>query len=219
MIGESLVSSFEVALYRYGWYILAIFGILIMLGGGFLFTQATGDTFVDRFENVRDVITGFFGTIIDSVQNGFQNVVDAITGLIPTMDDIWNNLKDRINSYIDFSNIYDYIDDSIDDSIGNLSGIKDYVDERIDSTIGALVDQLKGIEDKVSTVIDDYLIDEVFEPLCNWIGYDWDYSSGIPMNLYGAGQQFVYYVISHTPGLDWIIENAEKIEDYLEDYI
>lgn len=216
MIGESLISSFEVLLYRYGWYIVAIFGILILLGGTFLYSQATGDTIGDRFDNVIDVVSGFFSTIIDSVKNGFQNMVDAFKGLIPSMDDIWNNLKNRVDAMIpDLSGIYDYIDDSI----GNLSGIKDYVDERIDSTIGALVDQLKGIEDKVSTVIDDYLIGEVFEPLCNWIGYDWDYSSGIPMNLYGAGQQFVYYVITHTPGLDWIVENAQKIEDYLEDYI
>jgi hypothetical protein len=202
MIGESLISSFEVLLYRYGWYIVAIFGILILLGGTFLYSQATGDTIGDRFDNVIDVVSGFFSTIIDSVKNGFQNMVDAFKGLIPSMDDIWNNLKNRVDAMIpDLSGIYDYIDEEIDDALSSLSGIKD------------------TIQDTVEEVVDDYLIGEVFEPLCNWIGYDWDYSSGIPMNLYGAGQQFVYYVITHTPGLDWIVENAQKIEDYLEDYI
>jgi phage-related protein len=217
MIGESLVSSFEVALYRYGWYILAIFGILIMLGGGFLFTQATGDTFLDRFENVRDVITGFFGTIIDSVQNGFQNMVDAITGLIPSVNDIWDSIKHRVDAMIpDLSSVYNYIDNQIDDA---LSSVYNYIDNQIDDALNSLSGIKDTIQDTVEEVVDDYLIGEVFEPLCNWIGYDWDYSSGIPMNLYGAGQQFVYYVITHTPGLDWIVENAQKIEDYLEDYI
>jgi hypothetical protein len=202
MIGESLISSFEVLLYRYGWYIVAIFGILILLGGTFLYSQATGDTIGDRFDNVIDVVSGFFSTIIDSVKNGFQNMVDAFKGLIPSMDDIWNNLKNRVDAMIpDLSGIYDYIDEEIDDALSTLSGFKD------------------TIEDTARDVVHDYLIGDVFEPVTGWWGYEWDYSKWIPWNLYYAAEEMIYSVIEDIPGMGYIMENARAIEDFLEDYI
>lgn len=178
----------------------------------------TGDTIQDRFESMIDIFSNFFGTIIDTVKNGFDNIIDAIKGLIPSIDDIWNNIKDRVTALIpDLSGIYEYIDGKYQDAkdliSANLTGVYDYIDDKYEDLKDIVTLRISDLRSSIDDMIHDYVIEDIFEPMFNWVDYDWDHSKWIPWNLYYGIKQTVIHFVEQIPAIDWLNDNYDKLRD------
>lgn len=148
------------------------------------------ETTWDTFSMIQDTIVGFFTNLIDAVKNGFKNIIDAIKGFISGL---------------------------IPD-IPSLSEIKDYV-MGFFPNIPSMSDIWNSMKYRVEDLVDTYLIGKVFEPLTGWLGYTWNDGYSIPVNLYYAVKTVIENVVRSLPGMDWLMTNAEKIQNFLERYI
>ncbi|KGK99371.1 hypothetical protein LI82_05040 [Methanococcoides methylutens] len=221
-------SFFNVAYATIAPYLLPIIAVVV---GLFLILSLTtsyvytGDTIQDRFESMIDIFSNFFGSIIDSVKNGFNNVMDAIKGLIPSMDDIWEGLKDRVMSYVpDLSGIWDEIKGNvqmmIDYAVPTMNDIWTFIQDKIDSTYDFVGQTKDQIENVVMDTINDYFIAEGLDPLFDWMAdYQWNYNASLLSNLWDGTEALTEAIIRRIPGMDWIIDNATSIEGYLDKYI
>jgi len=242
---KSFFSTVQMALvylvYAYGWYILAALGVVILFIGYMYFVEASSLTLFDRIMLIAGSGSDFFLNCINAIKNGCTNiwiaVQDWILGLIPSMEDIWNGIKDYVLDLLpDLSNISDFIaapvtwimqfipsiDDLWNGVNGSVIGIKDYV-------LGVLPDltelysyvngKVSWIFDSIPEMIKGYLVDSVFQPLTSWWGYEWNHDVWIPWNLYYAAQDAVIQIMYNIPGVGWLLDNAESLQDYLSGLI
>jgi len=179
---------------------------------------AESEMIFDTLNSYKDTFVSFFTNVINSVKNGLTNVMDAVKGYIsslipdiPSLTDIknyvlsflpvwaqsWDAMKMKIDGYV---------------HVPSMSDIWTYVKDKIDSTYNFAGDTWDNMKIKVDAAIEKYVVERVFEPVFDWVNYDWDHNRSVALNIYYGLNATVAHFVNNIPGVKWLNDNLDKLK-------